>query len=98
MTAVAQSQASGERERSPRLQVLAEFWHYFSENKGAVAGLMIIVALILVVIFADILAPYPPYEQFRQNLLQPPAWQEGGSWAFPLGTDAVGRDMLSLKW
>ena len=25
----------------------------------------------------------------------PPVWQEGGSWAFPLGTDAVGRDMLS---
>jgi dipeptide transport system permease protein len=40
-------------------------------------------------------APYSPIEQFRENFLQPPAWVEGGSWAFPLGTDDVGRDMLS---
>lgn len=82
-------------ERSPLAEVLVEFWHYFAENKGAVAGLIVVVALILVAVFADVLAPYAPHEQFRDHLLQPPAWQEGGSWAFPLGTDPVGRDMLS---
>ena len=82
-------------ERSPLAEVLVEFWHYFAEKKGAVAGLIVVVALILVAVFADVLAPYAPHEQFRDHLLQPPAWQEGGSWAFPLGTDPVGRDMLS---
>lgn len=44
---------------------------------------------------APLIAPYPPYEQHLENALQPPAWQDGGSWMFPLGTDALGRDMLS---
>lgn len=72
-----------------------EFWHYFSENKGAVGGLCVIVFVILLALFADIVAPHAPSEQYRDHLLQPPAWQEGGSWQFVLGTDAVGRDMLS---
>lgn len=74
---------------------LAEFWHYFRENRGAVFGLWVFVAFVLVAILADVIAPYDPTQQYRENLLQPPFWQEGGSWAFPLGTDAVGRDMLS---
>ncbi len=75
--------------------VLAEFWHYFSENKGAVAGLFVFVALVLVALAAPLIAPHQPYQQYRDALLLPPAWVEGGSLAFPLGTDAVGRDMLS---
>ncbi|MGB3281233.1 MAG: ABC transporter permease subunit [Pseudorhodobacter sp.] len=74
---------------------LAEFWHYFRENRGAVIGLWIFAAFVAVAILADVLAPYDPTEQFRDHLLQPPFWQEGGSTAFLLGTDAVGRDMLS---
>ncbi len=74
---------------------LAEFWHYFSENAGAVAGLAVIVLVVLAAILAPVLAPYDPTEQFRDALLKPPAWSEGGSWAYPLGTDAVGRDILS---
>jgi dipeptide transport system permease protein len=46
-------------------------------------------------IFADAIAPYGPTEQFRDALLEPPVWQEGGSTRFLLGTDAVGRDLLS---
>jgi dipeptide transport system permease protein len=48
-----------------------------------------------VAILADLIAPHDPTQQFREHLLQPPFWQDGGSWTFPLGTDAVGRDMLS---
>ena len=80
---------------SPRRAMLAEFWHYFSENRGAVAGLVVFVALVLLAIAADLIAPHEPYQQYRDALLLPPAWEEGGSWSFPLGTDAVGRDMLS---
>jgi len=74
---------------------LGEFWHYFRENRGAVIGLWVFVAFVLVALLADLIAPYAPSDQFRDNLLQPPVWQEGGTWAFPLGTDALGRDMLS---
>ncbi|MFT4792865.1 MAG: dipeptide transport system permease protein [Paracoccaceae bacterium] len=72
-----------------------EFWYYFRENRGAVFGLYVFAAFVAVAILADLIAPYDPTEQFRAHLLQPPFWQEGGSFAFPLGTDAVGRDMLS---
>ncbi|WP_322097255.1 ABC transporter permease subunit [Pelagibius sp. Alg239-R121] len=72
-----------------------EFWHYFSENKGAVAGFFVVLFLIVIALAADVVAPHLPSEQYRDHLLQPPAWQEGGSWSFVLGTDAVGRDLLS---
>ena len=74
---------------------LSEFWYYFRENRGAVIGLWVFAAFILVALFAPILAPHSPTQQFRDALLQPPFWQEGGSLTYPLGTDAVGRDMLS---
>lgn len=74
---------------------LKEFWHYFSQNTGAVIGFYVFIVLVLVAIFAPILAPHSPIEQFRDSLLVPPFWQEGGSTTFLLGTDAVGRDMLS---
>ena len=79
-------------ERPGRLQ---EFWFYFRENRGAVFGLWIFGLFVVVALMADWIAPHDPTEQYREHLLQPPFWQEGGSLAFPLGTDAVGRDMLS---
>lgn len=72
-----------------------EFWGHFRRNRGAVLGLAIVLTLSFVAIFADIVAPYDPAEQFRDFVLLPPAWIEGGNWAFPLGTDDIGRDMLS---
>jgi len=42
-----------------------------------------------------VIAPHLPAEQFRDALLRPPVWMEGGSWKFLLGTDDVGRDILS---
>ena len=74
---------------------LREFWSYFSANHGAVAGLVFIVALLLTAAFANVLAPYPPDLTNNAVFLKPPAWQAGGAWAYPLGTDAIGRDILS---
>jgi len=74
---------------------LRELWGYFGANRGAVAGLVIVVLLLLIAAFANVIAPYPPDLTNNAVFLQPPAWQEGGSWAYPLGTDAIGRDMLS---
>jgi dipeptide transport system permease protein len=72
-----------------------EIWLSMRANRGAMCGLIIIVLLILCAIFADVIAPHSAIEQYRDNILQPPAWQEGGSWVFPLGTDDVGRCLLS---
>jgi dipeptide transport system permease protein len=74
---------------------LREFWGYFSANRGALAGLAIVVFVLALAAFADLIAPYPPDLTNNAVFLKPPAWQAGGSWAYPLGTDAIGRDMLS---
>lgn len=74
---------------------LREFWFYFRENKGAVIGLFVFLTLIILALLAPVIAPHNPTEQFRDALLLPPVWQEGGRAAYPLGTDAVGRDILS---
>ncbi|VXC62940.1 ABC transporter permease subunit [Pseudomonas sp. 9Ag] len=72
-----------------------EFWSAFRRNKGALGGLIYMLLLIACALFAPALAHYNPSEQFRDFLLTPPAWQEGGTVQFMLGTDELGRDMLS---
>ncbi len=74
---------------------LAEFWRYFKENRGALVGMAVLVAIVFLAVFADFVTPHGPNDQFRDALLAPPVWEKGGTWKFILGTDAVGRDMLS---
>ncbi|GAA4025843.1 ABC transporter permease subunit [Actimicrobium antarcticum] len=74
---------------------LRELWNYFSQNRGAVIGLVVVLLLVLIALSADLIAPHSPIEQFRDATLAPPMWQAGGSSKFILGTDPVGRDMLS---
>src|SRR6185295_5516853 len=74
---------------------LREFWGYFTANHGAVAGLVVVVIVSLMAILANVIAPYPPDLTNNAAFLRPPAWQEGGSRAYLLGTDAIGRDILS---
>ena len=73
----------------------AELWRHFAANKGAVAGLGFLLAVLACALLAPLLAPHSPIEQFREALLVPPAWHAEGSWRFPLGTDDIGRDLLS---
>lgn len=84
-----------QKQRGGGWALLREFWSYFSESRGAVIGLMFFVLIILVALLADIIAPHPPNQQFREFMLRPPFFQDGGSTEFLLGTDAIGRDMLS---
>ena len=74
---------------------LLSFWRAFRENRGAVIGLAVMSTIVLVAILAPLIAPYSPIEQYRDHVKQPPAFVAGGSWTFLLGTDDVGRDMLS---
>ncbi|WP_244631050.1 ABC transporter permease subunit [Aureimonas sp. ME7] len=75
--------------------MLKEFWYYFSVNRGAVAGLVVFAIVVLVAFLAPVIAPHDPTAQNRAALLMPPVFMEGGQWSYILGTDAVGRDILS---
>ncbi len=74
---------------------LREFWQSYSKSRGALIGLALVIALIFLALFANVVAPHSPIEQFRDFTLAPPVWHPGGSWQFVLGTDSVGRDILS---
>ena len=74
---------------------LREFWNYFSANKGAIAGLVVVVLMLLIALLAPWLAPHGPTITNSDIALTPPFWQAGGTLAYPLGTDAIGRDILS---
>ncbi len=71
------------------------FWSAFTENRGAVVGLIFVSLICLIAFFAPWLAPYDPLEQFKGATKLPPFWAEKSDPRFLLGTDAVGRDMLS---
>jgi dipeptide transport system permease protein len=77
------------------LHPLRDFWRSFKANKGALAGLCIVMGVLLLAAFANQIAPYAPDLTNNTVFLKPPAWQEGGSSAHWLGTDAIGRDILS---
>ena len=57
--------------------------------------LIIIGVMVFAAVFAPILAPYSPTKQTLRDKLLPPAWQEGGTTEHLLGTDVLGRDILS---
>ncbi len=91
------SAARGELQTPAQTQPhpLRELWNYFSQNRGAVIGLVVVILLVLIALSANLIAPHSPIEQYRDATLVPPMWQAGGSSKFILGTDPVGRDMLS---
>ena len=74
---------------------LRELAASFCANHGAVAGFLVIATLLLLAVFADLIAPHPPALPNNDALLVPPVWQARGSWTYPLGTDPIGRDILS---
>jgi peptide/nickel transport system permease protein len=65
-------------------------------RSGRVAiGLAIVVVIALCAVFAPLLAPHDPNEQNLISTFLPPVWEQGGDPAFLLGTDSLGRDVLS---
>jgi dipeptide transport system permease protein len=74
---------------------LAEFWRAYAQSRGALIGLALVVLLVVLAVFADVVSPHPPNEQYREFTLTPPVWDAGGTSQFILGTDPVGRDMFS---
>lgn len=72
-------------------------WSSLKANKAAMAGLVTITLIALAALLADVIAPHSYREVFKECVSRPcpPFWQEGADPRFLLGTDAVGRDLLS---
>lgn len=83
-------QAAQLEEERPSRSLWSDAWGRLRRNKAAMAGLVVVVVLALVAIFADQLAPYPYAEQHIREQFRPI-----GSPGYPLGTDQLGRDLLS---
>jgi peptide/nickel transport system permease protein/dipeptide transport system permease protein len=77
--------------RHPLLDQLEQLWR----NKTAVAGLVIVIAFVLTAICAPLLSPHDPLATSLYDQLKPPVWHAGGTWKNILGTDDLGRDILS---
>ena len=76
-----------------------EFWRRFRKNRLAVAGGVVVLLVIAMGVFAPWIAPHDPTEANFFRRFRPPVWMEGGSWEHPLGTDQLGRDILSrIVW
>jgi peptide/nickel transport system permease protein len=78
-----------DRDRAPRA------WRKLARNPLALAGVVILAVVIGAAIAAPWVAPHDPAKQSLIRRFTPPMWQPGGNPAYPLGTDQVGRDILS---
>jgi peptide/nickel transport system permease protein len=74
---------------------LAGFWRTLRVDKFALAGLVYLLLLMVVAVLADYIAPHDPTFQTLGKRLTPGLWSSKGSLTFPLGTDHLGRDLLS---
>jgi ABC-type dipeptide/oligopeptide/nickel transport system permease subunit len=77
--------------RHPLLEQLSQLWR----NKTAVIGMLIVILFIFAAIFAPYLSPHSPVETSLYDQIKPPIWHEDGTRQYILGTDDLGRDILS---
>lgn len=68
---------------------IAEVWRRLRRNRAAIVGGVIVLLFVFIAIFAPWLSPYPPNEGDLTKRLKPPCWEH------LLGTDPLGRDLLS---
>jgi peptide/nickel transport system permease protein/dipeptide transport system permease protein len=84
-------QKKSPEDRHPFFDQISQLWR----NKTAVLGLVIITIFFLSAIFAPYLTPHDPIETSLYDQLKPPVWHANGTWKNILGTDDLGRDILS---
>jgi ABC-type dipeptide/oligopeptide/nickel transport system permease subunit len=73
----------------------ADFWKDLRKHPMSVLGGVIIVIYIFMALLAPYITVHDPVRGALRDRLTPPVWQEGGTWDYPLGTDAQGRDLLT---
>jgi len=82
---------------------LARLWdsdlvYGFRRSRVAMAAAAVMLVILAGAAFAPLIAPHDPFDLASVSLLDarnPPAWIAGGSWAYPLGSDNLGRDVFS---
>jgi peptide/nickel transport system permease protein len=84
---------SGETQLNPRRVNLAGAYRWF--RKLPVLPLILLAPLLVCGIFGPLIYPHDPHAMDLSIALQPPAWQSGGDWSHVLGTDQMGRDLLT---
>ena len=83
---------SGVERRTGKLKSLfLELWR----DKAGFIGMVMIAALLFMALAAPLIAPHSPTAQDLRARLKPPVWDENGTWNHLLGTDNLGRDVLS---
>jgi len=70
-------------------------WRLAALRRAPVVPLGIIILLVLTALLANVLTSYSPVNIVLPDRLRPPFWEQGGSLAHPLGTDPMGRDLLT---
>lgn len=70
-------------------------WRAFFADRVGPGAAALVIAVAALALFAPWIAPHDPAEADLFRRLQPPAWMSGGEWAYPLGCDGLGRDILS---
>lgn len=83
------------KQESKKKLIQSRFLRMLLQSKTGILGLVIIIGVILCSIFAPLIAPYDPTHINTDKLLVPPFWLEGGTSTHLLGTDHLGRDILS---
>lgn len=73
----------------------AEFWRQLREHPVALLAGLVVVAYIVMALLAPQITSHSPVRGNLRERLRPPAWDAGGDWTYPLGTDAQGRDILT---
>jgi len=74
---------------------LRHIWNNFMSYPVAMIGLWVFIGFVVLTVIAPFVAPYSPELQHPDALLFPPSWHDDGQIAFFLGTDDLGRDILS---
>ncbi len=74
---------------------LRTLFRLLSRDTAGLLGVSLFAIIVLTAVLAPVLAPHDPLDQNLSVAKQPPAWNVGGSWEYPLGTDNLGRDLLS---
>ena len=78
------------------------FWHKLGyvatllrRDRGGMLGLIMFLLIVGAALFSPWIAPHDPLKQNLRDSKMPPAWTAEGDWTYPLGTDNLGRDILS---
>ncbi len=80
----------------PKKSHIRSFWKFIKKNPAGFIGMLLVILSVAAALLSQWIAPFEPTKASLSSRLVPPSWaDENGESAFLLGTDQVGRDLLS---